>query len=372
MLDLRKVLKLKNVPPEIINNNLYLYGQIHNTHLGLIVVMGILLIYLFSYLLMSSMILAIILTVNFIIVLSLYIFFIKDPVKRKSIASNMTILMLVSTAYPIVLLTGGIESSTLIWFSLFPAVMVFMNGIKNAAIWFFLSTFVFISLYLLPDIRITNALIIPGSRVERFIDTIIMTFTATLIISVVDISKKRTLKRLEKTQSKLRILATTDPLTGLFNRRFFLERAEAEINRSIRYGIPLTLLMVDIDRFKRINDSFGHKAGDKVLEEVSNIFRKSLRDIDLIGRYGGEEFIILLPESDRDSSSIVAERIRNDIENAVILINGESIKITISIGAAELLADSKCSLDTLTLRADEALYLSKERGRNRVTVWDKD
>lgn len=130
--------------------------------------------------------------------------------------------------------------------------------------------------------------------------------------------------------------------------------------------------MVDIDRFKRINDSFGHKAGDKVLEEVSNIFRKSLRDIDLIGRYGGEEFIILLPESDRDSSSIVAERIRNDIENAVILINGESIKITISIGAAELLADSKCSLDTLTLRADEALYLSKERGRNRVTVWDKD
>ena len=206
---------------------------------------------------------------------------------------------------------------------------------------------------------------------EKLLDMIMMALSIFLIISAIDISTKKVLTKLKRTQSELKRLATTDSLTGLFNRRFFEDLAETEIKRSFRYKKPLTLLMLDLDFFKKINDSCGHKAGDHVLEEVSTIFQASIRDIDLLGRYGGEEFIMLFPESDQKTSIIAAERIRKNIENTNLSFNNKILTITVSIGISTLSNYSTESLDTLIQHADKALYKSKGTGRNRITIWNE-
>ena len=369
---IKSLVGFNNIPVVLKEENHYLYGQIFTTLLCLIIELVIVLLYISSYLLMKDMILVIIHIINFCIVLLSYLFFIRKPVKRKALVSNITIFIQFFSALTIVLLTGGIESSALIWFPFLPAIMVFMNGIKNAIIWLVLSLFLFLYLYLGQSLNLDTVIIGYSSTTDRFLDIVMMAFTALFIISGIDISRKRTFKKLEDIQSELKILATTDPLTGLFNRRCFEDRAEAEIKRSIRYNKSLTVIMADLDYFKQINDTFGHKAGDYVLKEISKIIRKSLRDIDLIGRYGGEEFIMLFPELDQTTSLIVAERLREEIENTVISVKEKTVKITISIGITELSGGDKYSLDTLTHRADEALYKSKENGRNIITIWNEN
>ncbi|MCK5736068.1 MAG: GGDEF domain-containing protein, partial [Spirochaetaceae bacterium] len=148
-----------------------------------------------------------------------------------------------------------------------------------------------------------------------------MTLFSLLVINSINTSKKITLTKLTKTQAKLRILATTDPLTGLFNRRFFIERAESEISRSKRRNTPLAVMMADLDDFKKINDSLGHIFGDQVLIKVSRIIKDSLRDMDISGRYGGEEFVMLLPETDQKKSESAAERIRKTISETDFVVN---------------------------------------------------
>ncbi len=350
-------------------DHLYYYDQIRNTYLCLVIVGITLFIYTVSYLIIGNMVLVLVNGANILLLCMGFVFFLRKPEKRKAFTANLILILLFLNAYPVSLLTGGIKSSTIVWFTIFPAIMVFMNGIKNAAIWFAVSFTGYISLLIFKDIN-KNALFISSETVtERFLDISMLTFTITLIISMVDLSKRRTLKKLGETRKVLRVLATIDPLTELLNRRFFIERSESEINRAKRYHTSLTVLMLDLDYFKRINDNFGHKAGDNVLVEVSKALKKSVRDIDLVGRYGGEEFIILCPESDSASSLQVARRIREDIENLSLELNTQPVRMTISIGVAVEASGENLSLDTLIQHADEALYRSKEIGRNCVTEW---
>ena len=163
-------------------------------------------------------------------------------------------------------------------------------------------------------------------------------------------------------------LATTDDLTRLSNRRHFLERAESTLSRSRRYNEPLALLMCDIDFFKNINDTFGHAVGDQALCKVADIIRGSLRDTDLAGRIGGEEFAILLVQTELDSAHDVADRLRRSIEAAPIdLDDGQHILLTISIGIATPSYPME-TLATLLQHADQALYAAKRQGRKRVCM----
>lgn len=166
--------------------------------------------------------------------------------------------------------------------------------------------------------------------------------------------------------------AHLDFLTGLANRRYFLELAEQEIARTIRYGNALAVCMLDIDSFKKVNDTYGHKVGDIVLKKLSTIFSESLRTIDIVGRVGGEEFAILLPETDNNHALDVAERIRRLVENTKITLeNGLPLKFTISIGVA-MFIDKDTNIDTLLHTADQALYQAKNSGRNRVCLYEPD
>jgi len=164
--------------------------------------------------------------------------------------------------------------------------------------------------------------------------------------------------------SELRRLATTDQLTGLHNRAYFMDSAEAELRRSERFGHPTAVLMADLDHFKRVNDQYGHAAGDEALRIFARILGETTRTVDLVGRIGGEEFTILLPETGRDAALQVAERLRAAVEAASFEFGGVTIRYTVSLGVS--VRQGGDTLDRLLARADDALYAAKHGGRNRV------
>jgi len=170
-----------------------------------------------------------------------------------------------------------------------------------------------------------------------------------------------------KREDKLKEMAMRDVLTGVSNRRHFMEQAEAETIRSIRYKNDMAVLMIDIDFFKHINDTYGHHVGDIILADVASILNKGLRDEDLFGRIGGEEFAAVLIESNIEEAKVVSERLRHSIESYVLNNDGFELKCTVSIGIAKLDENERVFNDVMK-RADEALYESKNNGRNRTTV----
>jgi len=163
-------------------------------------------------------------------------------------------------------------------------------------------------------------------------------------------------------------LAITDSLTGLYNRRFFYAFAENEIERSKRYHKDLSMIMMDIDHFKNVNDRFGHQVGDQVLENVAKICLSILRKVDVMCRFGGEEFLVLLPETERKEAENAADRMCRAISDSKVISEGSEVKITVSIGVAQLDKDHD-SLDKLILLTDKALYAAKDAGRNCVRVF---
>lgn len=167
-------------------------------------------------------------------------------------------------------------------------------------------------------------------------------------------------------------LATTDPLTGLYNRRHFFELAEREIARSKRYRHPLACIMFDIDYFKRINDSYGHLFGDRVLKAMVWRCRENIRQVDIFARYGGDEYVILLPETGLQRSKLLADRLCTGFQNQPLKIDEREISITLSMGVASMLGNNGLSLDILLNRADKALYSAKEKGRNQVSTWEEE
>jgi len=167
---------------------------------------------------------------------------------------------------------------------------------------------------------------------------------------------------------KINALATQDPLTDCFNRRHFLQLAEKEVQRAIRYDRSVSLLILDIDHFKQVNDLYGHPAGDVVLRSMVAEIQHNLREIDILGRYGGEEFLVLLPETGMNGVRDVAERLRQCVQNLVVDTRQGSVGITVSIGAAclQALERQRMNLEAFIDEADRALYLAKEHGRNCV------
>ena len=175
------------------------------------------------------------------------------------------------------------------------------------------------------------------------------------------------LRRL-KLYKDIETLAITDGLTGVYTRRYFIERFEEEIKRSMARKSGLAFLMIDADHFKMINDQHGHLAGDQVLKEIANIIQENVRAIDIVGRFGGEEFCVVLPDTDQEGARVVAERIRKSTERRQIRAYDASLRVTLSIGLAISPADGKV-LEELMDKADWALYRAKSQGRNCVIAF---
>ncbi|MBK7319415.1 diguanylate cyclase [Candidatus Villigracilis affinis] len=163
-------------------------------------------------------------------------------------------------------------------------------------------------------------------------------------------------------------MAITDPLTGIFNRRHLISLGERAINHSKRYSHTLTAMMIDIDYFKKINDTYGHAAGDEALRKLADQIRQALRTTDILGRYGGEEFVVLMPETDLASGHKIAERLLHMVRELNIRSDKTEFGITISVGLAEQSQANAQTLDDLIDQADKALYTAKQSGRNRVVL----
>jgi diguanylate cyclase (GGDEF)-like protein len=182
--------------------------------------------------------------------------------------------------------------------------------------------------------------------------------------------------------AKAKKLADIDPLTGVFSRRKLYELAELEFTRSTRYKKPLSVIMLDVDEFKQFNDKFGHKVGDSVLRLVAMQCKASLRDVDIFGRIGGEEFVAVLPDTDLEHAVMAASRLRRIVESADLAeaenifdqdaggrSKKEALKVTVSIGVAT--CDESCkNIEAIIDHADRAMYSVKHAGRNQINVWN--
>ena len=165
-------------------------------------------------------------------------------------------------------------------------------------------------------------------------------------------------------QQHLSNLATVDPLTRLLNRRGLDDALQVSRAQAARRSLPTSAIMVDIDHFKQVNDSFGHEIGDQVLRQIADIISRMCRSSDVIARTGGEEFLVVLPETDLDSARVLAERIREAIGQRPLVVDSQRIAVTVSLGVSSIVGD--LNLDELSLEADRAMYLAKRGGRNRV------
>lgn len=175
-------------------------------------------------------------------------------------------------------------------------------------------------------------------------------------------------------------LSLTDHLTGLYNKRYFVRRLKEEVSRAVRYQQDLAIIFCDIDRFKRINDNYGHHAGDEVLKQIGSLLAGGMGDLkvvsrlrksDIIARYGGEEFVVILPETSPENAVIAAEKMRSTIESQPFLFDETEVTVTMSFGVAGVAPDTK-DPDHLINAADTAMYKAKQNGRNRVELYNHD
>lgn len=233
-----------------------------------------------------------------------------------------------------------------------------LGFIKTATLLIAIATVVSVSITLLL-MTITGVYTVHGMITSALVPLLVGTILTFVFVHM--------LNQLETAELELRKLAITDELTGVYNRRYFLDSAEKEIARSLRFGKPFCSILLDIDGFKRINDSFGHGAGDEVLIAVSSTCLRHCRKIDTFARYGGDEFYFLLPECTKEEAQTFAERIRSAVERIRIDYDGESIPITASLGV-QAFAGAQDSLDRLLIRTDNAMYAAKQSGKNTVSA----
>jgi len=192
-------------------------------------------------------------------------------------------------------------------------------------------------------------------------------FDSSRVLEII-LQELKVLMRIKWLYSETKYLAITDGLTGLYNRRYFQQTLDREFARSKRYKNPLSIALFDIDHFKLVNDTYGHQFGDKVIAEISKIIRNSLRKTDYVARYGGEEIVLILPETPIDQTLIPIERIRIKIQDHPFVHDGKPVQVTASCGLAGIEPDVTTH-EELILRADKALYESKKNGRNQTTIY---
>lgn len=237
---------------------------------------------------------------------------------------------------------------------------------KGAAITLFIAALVNIT-RILYTLKSSKAISINSDPFMSWHSLIFTTILTVLSMYFFFLNSARIEYDLEIAHQKMIELANTDPLTGLYNRRHFFEHAQREFERAKNHNLSLSILIIDLDIFKQINDQYGHAIGDKVLMHASEVFKTQIRGFDLVARFGGDEFVILLKEVNEKQAQIVAEKIRFHIEENPILHNEMNIPIFLSIGLTSLSTKDE-DVNALMRRADGALYKAKELGRNRVVV----
>ncbi|MDC7218446.1 MAG: GGDEF domain-containing protein [Spirochaetales bacterium] len=296
--------------------------------------------------------LGILLTVNYIL-------------HRKGNSSHWSYRILVSAVYMmslVIFLTGGIADSGFIWVLFIPLITMLMLNPREALIW--AGTYsCLIVLMILCHLFIRPILIYDSNQ---SIQSLIVYLIFVYLTGNNESLKNAAREKLQDQNRELKRLSMTDVLTGLANRSRLNQSIQGEFNRFERYGTPFSLIMLDVDHFKNINDTWGHGVGDEVLVALSLAMRKYTRKSDVVGRWGGEEFLILCPETDGESAGQLAEKLRVSFEK---LEFEQGFTVTASFGVSSI--GPKVTVNSFLSEVDRLMYLSKEKGRNRVTIADK-
>ncbi|HEU4376144.1 MAG TPA: diguanylate cyclase [Telluria sp.] len=263
---------------------------------------------------------------------------------------------------------GGVNAPTVGWLITGPVVAMFLGGVATAVFWLGMSCAAVATVYALPFFGIA----LPGHPVKDMALLYLLCDLGLYIVVVVfvllfELTKTQGFIKLEQALKIINELAIRDELTGSHNRRHLIKLIEGEKDRTARLGSLFCLCLLDIDLFKRINDTYGHSAGDTVLKEFAATVQRQIRESDSFGRYGGEEFLLMLPQTSLDEAMVLTERVRLSIEKMTFAEIARELKVTVSIGVAEFRFEE--SIGQTVARADQALYRAKSNGRNRVVSY---
>ena len=264
--------------------------------------------------------------------------------------------------------TGGIDSSALVWLTFVPVAAAIMGGTKPGLAWSFICIATTAGLFMLNRVFLIDLTVRPPQSIDRTMDLTFCIVVIAIAILINERTKRQIMAELDGAKARLTELANMDPLTNIFNRRYFIDHAQTELERC-RDGREFSILLIDVDRFKKINDTHGHIIGDQVLNGAVAICASVLRKDDILARLGGEEFVILLPETPLDLANDIAERLRATMELTPIGTDAGFINITISIGISPYSPREGTSLQDLIRHADDAMYKAKDAGRNQVVTW---
>lgn len=279
--------------------------------------------------------------------------------------SANVVVFIMSSVFIFLLCTGGVENTGPLWCYSSAPLILFLQGKDNGTrILVFLIILSSVVLFY-PDFPLLTA-----EYPEVFKTRFIATFCAVVMMSFIhEYSRQQSYEQLIEASAELDKQARTDPLTQLPNRRDIEDRIKYECKRTSRSNLRYSLLVCDIDYFKQLNDEHGHECGDHVLVEVSKTLNYIMREQDTVSRWGGEEFLILLPDTDYNGAKCVAEKVRSKIEKLKIKYDDKTIHITISVGIGT--SDSRCEIKEYIRKADEHLYQAKNKGRNCVVGYDE-
>ncbi len=264
--------------------------------------------------------------------------------------------------------SGGIASSSIVWLLVVPLVATLITGRRGGILWGAISVLTGIFFYLWAPILDAVALI-PATNLDRAVDLLAALLTVIVAVWISETIRYKVLSQLETARAQLQHLATIDPLTQVYNRRYFSERAA----RVLSVPQESALLTFDIDYFKTVNDRYGHDVGDQVLQILSRRVLHNLRDGDILARFGGEEFVILLPNTSADVAFQVAERLRRAIAHQPFMVDEAQLRVTISIGITSCagVIQNPQALGRVLQEADRAMYRAKQKGRNRVEFFSQ-
>jgi len=303
-----------------------------------------------------ALILAMILFASFVISFRYARLFTKETRWKLAIETWVMIIFISWSAYH----TGGIDSPLLNLYILVIVVSALTLGKIITLLEFLLITAVYF--YLGQASYATNSFSFVdfGEVMILFAPILLVGYITTLLAADVEYAREELMQ-----------LSDTDELTGLKNRRAFNSALSMEVKKAIRYERPFAIMMLDADYLKQVNDQYGHEVGDKLIVSVSQVMKDSLRETDILARFGGDEFVIMLPDTSDAKAYDVAERIRIGVENTSISTGGNRVSSTLSIGLACFPVDSG-DIEDITQKADKALYASKRKGRNAVTRYSSE
>ncbi|MCP4722261.1 MAG: GGDEF domain-containing protein [Desulfobacteraceae bacterium] len=256
--------------------------------------------------------------------------------------------------------SGGVEGTGPVWIFIFPVTAIFLYDLKRGLNYTLVFTGLVLVIFFLPD-QSLGATVYP---MEFKIRIFVSYMTIVIITAVYEYSRQETFLRMKELSRQLDIMAKHDALTGLLNRRGLYDRLKYEHARMKRNKNSFSILIGDIDFFKTINDRYGHTTGDRVLKRLARLFAEQIRSQDLVARWGGEEFLILLPDTNVKGAYTLGEKIRRAIENLTVEYSQKKVKFTMSFGVAEMAHDRPYE-EGITL-ADRQLFKAKSQGRNRV------